>query len=118
MLRWRLALAAVLFLPSAAVTQQDSAIIPASGKTADRGTPRWKMLHANELQTPWTTFRVGGAVLPEMASFSQNANSRMQVAQTGPPAPDPAPDDPADSRSPSSRRTAARLGSARAAANS
>jgi phosphate-selective porin OprO/OprP len=108
----------VLFLPSAAVTQQDSAIIPASGKTTNPGKPRWKMLHANELQTPWTTFRIGGAILPEMVSFSQNTNSRAQVAQiqAGPAAPPPV--DPADSRSPSSRSTAARFGSAQAAASS
>jgi phosphate-selective porin OprO/OprP len=116
-LRWRLALAAVLLLPGAAAAQADSAIIPASGKTADRGKWGWKMLHANELQTPWTTFRVGGAVLPEMASFSQNSNSRIQVTQMGPPAPDPAPDDPADSRSPSARRTVARVPSVGVAAD-
>lgn len=104
----------MLFLPSAAVAQQaDSAAKAAppkqTEKKPDGGTRRWKFLHANELQTPWTTFRVGAAVLPEMATFSQNANSRAQVAQTGPPAPDPAPDDPADSRSPRLRRPAATL---------
>ena len=119
MLQWRLALAAVLFVPSAALTQQrDTAVTMAPEKKADSVTHRWKLLHANELETPWTTFRIGAAILPEIAAFIQNANSRVQVAQMGPPAPDPAPDDPADSRSPSSRRTANRVGNAPAAMSS
>ena len=82
-LRTPRAAAAVLFLPSAAVTQQqpDSAVTMAPAKKADGGTHRWKMLHVNEFQTPWTTFRIGGAILPEFAAYNQNANSRAQVAQ-------------------------------------
>jgi phosphate-selective porin OprO/OprP len=68
------------------------------------------MLHVNELQTPWTTFRIGAGFLPEFVSFNQNANSRAQVTQIqgGTPAPEPPAVDPADSRSPSARSAFAR----------
>jgi phosphate-selective porin OprO and OprP len=120
---WGLALAIVLCLPNAAATQQpDSAVATTPGKKSGGGTSRWRLLHANELETPWTTFRIGGAILPEIISFNQNAASRSQVAQiqAGSPAPDPTPVDPADSRLPSARssfarRTAVAVGTAQVA---
>src|SRR4051812_37468134 len=43
-------------------------------------TRRWQMLHANELQTPFTTIRIGMAVLSEIASYNQDNGSRQQLA--------------------------------------
>jgi phosphate-selective porin OprO and OprP len=121
MVRWRLALAAVLFLPGKAVSQQrDSAVAPPPpAKKAGPRTHGWKWLHANELQTPITTIRVGAAILPEIAAFSQNPASRAQVAEINgaTPAPPPTPGGEDNLRPTSVRRSAVALGSAQAAAS-
>ena len=69
----RLALAAVLLVPSAAAPWQlDSAVTTAFTQKAGAPPHRWKMLHANELRTPWTPFRIGGRGAVEVTTHSSS----------------------------------------------
>jgi len=52
------------------------AAIPAIATAQSGG---WKALHANEFQTPWTTFRIGAAVIWEVGAFEQDSAARRQV---------------------------------------
>ncbi|MGH7677040.1 MAG: porin [Gemmatimonadaceae bacterium] len=56
--------------------------------------PRWRALHANEFQTPWTTFRIGGGFLVDLIGYDQSADNRQQVAGIGGEQIDP--EEPAD----------------------
>src|SRR5215213_6538760 len=40
----------------------------------------WRLLHANEVQTPLTTIRIGGGFLTEIAAYEPNAESQEQIA--------------------------------------
>jgi phosphate-selective porin OprO/OprP len=56
--------------------------------TAQSGSG-WKAPHANEFLTPWTSIKVGAAVLWEVAGYQQDSASRQQVAGIPASAPDP-----------------------------
>ena len=96
----RLVAAAVLLLPLTVAAQQRDSVVATGTPTtrADKVPRRWKVLHANELQTPWTTFRLGGGFLPEIAAFSQNTQSRAQVAEIEGTSVAPVPIEPPDLR--------------------
>jgi phosphate-selective porin OprO and OprP len=44
-----------------------------------RTTPAWGFVHANELETPFMTFRLGGAVLVDGAAAAQDSAARQQA---------------------------------------
>src|SRR6185503_10417602 len=54
--------------------------VVAAQETQRQDTQRWKWLHANELRTPFTTIRIGAAILPEIAGYNQDDGSREQLA--------------------------------------
>src|SRR5687767_4353827 len=87
--------------PLAIVLQSLSAQQPAYGQTpqpAPRDSTKaakdttqhhskWRFIHRNEIETPFFTFRLGGAVLMDYAMYSQDSASRAQLAPKDEPDP-------------------------------
>ena len=101
----RRACSTILMLAACCLANRQAAFAqrahPAPRDTADakRDTakkPAWRFVHANELETPFMTIRLGAAALIEQDWYAQDETSRAQVEQIrgGPPAPFQPPDRP------------------------